>query len=108
MKQLLVGLSIIVLVSVLLSFSGTGSTGEKRSQIIFDSIDAKKEYPVKMLVVNWDRYYQGLTIAANELRQSDRPSKNVAFIIDSVIGPLQQQIASQLQQQFKDAEKKPK
>lgn len=111
MKQLLVCLSIIVLVSALLSFGGPGEKIKLSSSVsAADTVDAKREYPVKMVIANWDRFYQGLGIAASELRQSDRPSKNVAFVIDSVIFPLQQQILSQLQKQFNadSSGKKPK
>lgn len=108
MKQILVGLSILILVSALVSFADTGENKNSLPQNFLDTVDPRKEYPVKMQVVNWDKYYQGLSIAANELRQSDRPSKNVAFVIDSVIFPLQQQILMQLQKQFAETDKKPK
>lgn len=110
MKQLLVCFSLVVLVSALLSFGGAGKKINISPMSSADTVDTKKEYPVKMVIANWDRYYQGLGFAANELRQSDRPSKNVAFVIDSVIFPLQQQILSQLQKQFNadSSGKKPK
>ena len=108
MKQILVGLSIIILVSIILSFTGSVNFIQPPMLGSNDTIDQKKEYPVKMVVANWDKFYQGLSITASELRQSDRPSKNVSFIIDSVIVPLQQQIAMQLQKQIADDPKKPK
>lgn len=108
MKQILVGLSILVLVSIILSFTGGVNNTQPPMLDSKDTIDQKKEYPVKMAVANWDKFYQGLSITASELRQSDRPSKNVAFLIDSVIIPLQQQIASQLQKQIAADPKKPK
>lgn len=109
MKQLLVGLSIVILVSLLLSFAGVGVENKQTILVSQDTVDQKKEYPVKMVVADWDKFYQGLSIAAVELRQSDRPSKNVSFVIDSVIAPLQQQILSQLRRQFSDTtSKKPK
>lgn len=106
MKQLLVGLSIILLVSLILSFTGVGSNSSHPLLNSRDTIDPRKEYPVKMQVVNWDKYYQGIGFAITELRQSDRPSKNTNFLIDSILSPLQQQIAIQLQRQFADTTSK--
>lgn len=66
--------------------------------------------PVKLPQNTWFGYLNGMNTIIYQLRNSDLPSRNVAFMTDSILIPMQNQIYLQLQKQLaKDTVgKKPK
>lgn len=88
-------------------FELSASHGAKNG-LSFDSTKPK-EYQVLLTIQKWDGFYRGIGDVISELKRSDLPSKNVVFLTDSVLFPLQQQILMQIRQQLKaeeDAAKK--
>ena len=72
-----------------------------------------KKYKVEMTVQEWSIKLQYLDYVKQQLRVSDLPSKQVAFISDSLITPFQSQITQQIQfqlasEQRRDTTTKPK
>lgn len=59
-----------------------------------------KKYKVEMTVQEWSIKLQYLDYVKQQLRISDLPSKQVAFISDSLISPFQTQIMQQIQFQL--------
>lgn len=59
-----------------------------------------KKYKVEMTVQEWSIKLQYLDYVKQQLRVSDLPSKQVAFISDSLISPFQTQIMQQIQFQL--------
>ena len=68
-----------------------------------------KPYKVELPLEAWQQHLNGLSYIQAQLRQSDLPSKQVAFITDSIIAPLQKDIVTQVQAQLpKDSTNKKK
>ena len=72
-----------------------------------------KKYKVEMTVQEWSIKLQYLDYVKQQLRVSDLPSKQVAFISDSLITPFQSEITKQIQfqlasEQRRDTTSKPK
>lgn len=65
-----------------------------------------KKYKVEFTLQEWGVKFQQIDYIKNTLRQSDLPSRQVAFITDSLLTPLQQEISLQVNQQV--AAEKPK
>ncbi len=59
-----------------------------------------KKYKVEMTVQEWATKVNYLEYIKNQLRQSDIPSKQVAFISDSLLTPFQSEITKQIQFQL--------
>lgn len=59
-----------------------------------------KKYKVEMTVQEWSIKLQYLDYVKQQLRQSDLPSKQVAFISDSLLTPFQSEITKQIQFQL--------
>lgn len=64
-----------------------------------------KTYTLTLPYQEWVKYANGLDYAAQRMRQSDLPSRDVALIVDSVFMPLFTQINAQVSAQL-EAEKK--
>lgn len=62
--------------------------------------DPNKVYEVKLTLNEWSIKLQYLDYVKQQLRVSDLPSKQVAFISDSLISPFQVQITQQIQLQL--------
>ena len=62
--------------------------------------DPNKVYEVKLTLNEWGNKLQYLDIVKQQLRNSDLPSKQVAFISDSLLTPFQTQITQQIQLQL--------
>lgn len=72
-----------------------------------------KKYKVEMTIQEWSIKLQYLDYVKQQLRVSDLPSKQVAFISDSLITPFQSEITKQIQfqlasEQRRDTTSKPK
>lgn len=63
-------------------------------------VDPNKTYEVKLTLNEWSNKLQYLDIVKQQLRNSDLPSKQVAFISDSLITPFQTEITKQIQFQL--------
>lgn len=92
MKRLQLFLAIIVIASV--------STWALKAQ----NRQKEKQYTVSLTLQGWIQLTQQLDLVKNQLRQSDLPSKNVAFLSDSLLTPIQALIGSQVNAQL-EAEK---
>lgn len=64
----------------------------------------EKQYTVSLPLKGWIQLTQQLDLVKNQLRQSDLPSKNVAYLSDSLLTPIQALIGSQVNAQL-EAEK---
>ena len=76
-------------------------------------VDPNKVYEVKLTLNEWSNKLQYLDIVKQQLRNSDLPSKQVAFISDSLLTPFQSEITKQIQfqlasEQRRDTTSKPK
>ncbi len=66
----------------------------------------EKKYTVTLPLNVWIKYSNGLEQTAQSLRQSDRPSREVAYLTDSVISPIWVAINEQVGQQQQAESKK--
>lgn len=64
----------------------------------------EKTYSVALPLKTWIQLTQDLDVVKAQLRQSDLPAKNVAYISDSLLTPIQSMIGSQVNAQL-EAEK---
>lgn len=64
----------------------------------------EKKYSVSLPLNNWVQITQQLEFIKGQLRQSDLPSKQVAYLSDSLLTPMQSLIGVQVNQQL-DAER---
>lgn len=64
----------------------------------------EKKYSVSLPLNNWVQITQQLEYIKSQLRQSDLPSKQVAYMSDSLLTPMQAVIGSQVNTQL-EAEK---
>lgn len=64
----------------------------------------EKKYTVSLPLNNWVVITQQLEYIKGQLRQSDLPSKNVAYLSDSLLTPIQSVIGMQVNAQL-EAEK---
>jgi hypothetical protein len=64
----------------------------------------EKKYSVSLTLNNWVQITQQLEFIKGQLRQSDLPSKQVAYLSDSLLTPMQSLIGYQVNQQL-DLEK---
>lgn len=65
-----------------------------------------KLYEVKLTLTDWSTKIQYLEYIKNQLRQSDLPSKQVAFMSDSLITPIETSISQQINQQLAEEQRK--
>jgi hypothetical protein len=65
-----------------------------------DTIPKKKNYFVAMTLDEWQLHIRYLGFIASRLRATDLPSKEVAFMTDSLIIPMQSRWISQLNPQI--------
>lgn len=56
----------------------------------------EKKYPVSLTLNNWVQITQELEYIKSQLRQSDLPSKQVAYMSDSLLSPIQSTIGLQV------------
>jgi hypothetical protein len=56
----------------------------------------EKKYPVSLTLNNWIQITQELDYIKSQLRQSDLPSKQVAYMSDSLLSPIQSTIGLQV------------
>lgn len=66
----------------------------------------EKKYKVEYTLQEWGTKLQVMDYIKNTLRQSDLPSRQVAYISDSLLTPLEQEISLQVNRQV--ADEKPK
>lgn len=64
----------------------------------------EKQYTVALPLQGWIQLTQQLEVVKNQLRQSDIPSKNVVYMTDSLLTPIQTLIGQQVNGQL-EAEK---
>lgn len=64
----------------------------------------EKTYTVALTYQGWLQLTQQIELVKGQLRQSDLPSKNVAYLSDSLLTPIQSVIGFQVGRQL-DAEK---
>lgn len=94
MKRVLVFLGIIVATSLI-----TGALiGQQKPPV--------KKYRVEQSIEWWSHALNVLEAAKTQLKQSDLPSKNVMYMADSLMAPIQMEITKQVQDQL-NAERKP-
>jgi hypothetical protein len=95
MRRVLLFIGIIFL-AVIISFDLKVSAQQKPPE---------KKYSVTLSLQNWIQITNELDYIKSQLRQSDLPSKQVAFMSDSLLTPLQttigQQVNAQIQQETK-------
>jgi hypothetical protein len=58
--------------------------------------DEPKKYPVSQTIDEWIRHDRGMEYIKSRLKLTDLPAKEVTFITDSIITPLQLAIGSQV------------
>lgn len=58
-----------------------------------------KKYKVELSLQDWGTNVQHIEYTKNALRQSDLPSRQVAYITDSLLTPLEQEISLQVKRQ---------
>lgn len=66
-----------------------------------------KRYSVSLTLNEWVLLTQKIDFIKNQLRQSDLPSKNVAYLSDSLLTPIQALIGSQVNAQLEAERPKP-
>lgn len=88
MKRLQLFILIIVIASV--------STWALKAQ----TKPEEKKYKVEQSIEWWNRALNAIEAAKAQLRQSDLPSKNVAFLSDSLLTPIQFEMTRQIQDQW--------
>lgn len=66
----------------------------------------EKTYSVSLSLQNWIQITNELDYIKSQLRQSDLPSKQVAFMSDSLLTPLQTTIGAQVNAQIQQETKK--
>ena len=57
---------------------------------------AEKTYEVRDTIGGWVKTDRGIEYVKQRVRQSDLPSKEVAFMVDSILIPLQDMISKQV------------
>lgn len=60
----------------------------------------EKKYKVEQTIEWWSKSLNAIEAAKTQLRQSDLPSKNVVFLIDSLLTPIQMEMTKQVQDQL--------
>lgn len=61
---------------------------------------AEKKYTVTQSIEWWSHALNVLEAAKTQLKQSDLPSKNVVYMADSLMAPIQMEITKQVQDQL--------
>lgn len=95
MKRLLLFTVIVILAA--------GATWALKAQ----NRQKEKQYTVSLTLQGWIQLTQQLDLVKNQLRQSDLPSKNVAYLSDSLLTPIQALIGSQVNAQLESEKPKP-
>jgi hypothetical protein len=94
----------LLFVGIIVSVSGI--------TMAFKAHQAAKKYSVTLPLQQWIQVSNELEYIKGQLRQSDLPSKQVAFMSDSLLTPLLttigQQVNAQIQQETKKDTIKPK
>jgi len=86
MKHLLIGAGMIALLA-------------------FGIIEDQKKFKVEFTQQEWQDRYDGITIAREQLKKSDLPSKTVVYVSDSLLGKFQADLVAQLAPQIQAAMK---
>lgn len=60
----------------------------------------EKKYKVEQSIEWWSRSLNSIEATKNQLKQSDLPSKNVVYLIDSLLTPIQLEMTRQIQDQL--------
>lgn len=81
-QKILLGLAIIIAIS--------GIT------MAFKEYQARKNYSVSLPLEEWSKHIQGIEITKVQLRNSDLPAKQVTYITDSILSPIQIAISQQV------------
>jgi hypothetical protein len=92
MKRIILFLGTIALVSVV--------TMHLQAEYIKQHPQPPKLYRVEQSIEWWVRTINAIDAAKAQLKQSDLPSKNVAFLTDSLLVPIQGEITKQVQDQL--------
>lgn len=78
---------------VLISFQGISDTAPKKS-------DSDKTYTTSLTLSEWQKITGGINYTIERIRYSDLPSREVAVITDSILGPLFNKINEQVGRQM--------
>lgn len=70
-------------------------------------VKQEKKYSVSLTKNQWIQLTQQLEFIKSNLRQTDLPSRNVAYISDSLLTPIQAIIGSQVNAQLEAEKPKP-
>ena len=92
MKRLALFLGTIALVSVI--------TMHLQAEYKKEHREPPKLYKVEQSIEWWQRTLNAIEAAKTQLKQSDLPSKNVAFLTDSLLIPIQFEMTKQVQDQL--------
>jgi hypothetical protein len=92
MKRIILFLGTIALVSVI--------TFHLQAEYKKEHKQPPKLYKVEQSIEWWSRTINALEAAKTQLKQSDLPSKNVAYLTDSLMIPIQMEITKQVQDQL--------
>jgi Na+-transporting methylmalonyl-CoA/oxaloacetate decarboxylase gamma subunit len=88
MQRLLVFLVIIILTA---SITWMAKAQQKTPE---------KKYEVKQTIDWWQHTLNVMEAAKTQLKQSDLPSKNVVYLTDSLLAPIQMEMTKQIQDQL--------
>jgi hypothetical protein len=96
MKRIILFLGTIALVSVI--------TMHLQAEYKQDKKEAPKLYRVELSIQEWNHVFAAIEMSKSALKRSDIPSKEMVFINDSLMGPIQSAFVAQINKQI-DAEK---
>lgn len=95
---------VLLFIAIIIAISGVTLLAQQKPP--------EKKYSVTLSLQSWVQITNELDYIKSQLRQSDLPSKHVAFMSDSLLTPLQstigQQVNAQIQQETKKDTTKPK
>lgn len=64
-----------------------------------DKPDTPKLYTVSFTEQEWNQRLYGLELIKGELKRSDLPAKNVAYMTDSILSKIQSEVIAQIRAQ---------
>ena len=70
------------------------------------AFNSDKGFKVELPLTKWQQHLNGLSYIGNTIVNSDLPARQVKFIQDSILNPLQEDIISQVRQQIDTTKKK--
>lgn len=74
--------------------------------LAFQTHQTKKTYRVEQTIDWWQHTLNVMEAAKAQLKQSDLPSKNVVYLTDSLLTPVQMEMTKQIQAQLNAEQKK--